>query len=584
MMRILLISSAYNSLTQRAHVELEDAGHTVSVELALSDAHMRSAVTLFQPDLIIAPMLTRAIPRDIWQHQVCLIVHPGIIGDRGPSALDWAIMERPDEWGVTVLQAAEEMDAGDIWASRRFPMRDGSKSSLYRREVSEAAMQCIHEAVAKFSEGGFQPRKLDYNDPDVHGQLRPLATQRDRVLDWRDDTDTILRRMWSGDGSPGVLDIFGDDAVYLFGARRDPHLQGEPGELLGQRDGALCIATGDGAIWVSHARRRYPNGRGIKLPAATVLERHASRIPHLPPLDNHQGSGDGWREIYYKERDQVGYLYFDFYNGAMSTEQCHRLRRAFTDARSRPTKVIVLCGGGDFWSNGIHLNEIEAARLPGEEAWANIQAINDLVLEIMTTTTHLIISRMATNAGAGGVTLALAADQVFGRQGVVLNPHYCSMGGLYGSEYWTYLWPRRVGSDIAQSLWSNCLPLSTARAATMGLIDHCGANDHQQFKQEVHDRARDLANDPALPKLLKEKQHGLLRDHEQKPLSSYRREELQRMWQNFFGTDRSFHQARHQFVYKRKPTETPLRLALHRQHDDREMAADLPPMEVSSGA
>jgi enoyl-CoA hydratase/carnithine racemase len=46
----------------------------------------------------------------------------------------------------------------------------------------------------------------------------------------------------------------------------------------------------------------------------------------------------------------------------MSTEQCRRLREAYQYARSRrTTKVIVLACGADFFSNGIHLNVIEAA-------------------------------------------------------------------------------------------------------------------------------------------------------------------------------------------------------------------------------
>ena len=34
-MRILLLASAYNSLTQRVHVELAGRGHEVAVELVL---------------------------------------------------------------------------------------------------------------------------------------------------------------------------------------------------------------------------------------------------------------------------------------------------------------------------------------------------------------------------------------------------------------------------------------------------------------------------------------------------------------------------------------------------------------------
>ena len=83
-MRILFITSAHNSLSQRLQVELADRGHAVAVHLATSDEAMATAVNTQQPDLIVAPMLKKAIPRAIWQRHTCLIVHPGIKGDRGP--------------------------------------------------------------------------------------------------------------------------------------------------------------------------------------------------------------------------------------------------------------------------------------------------------------------------------------------------------------------------------------------------------------------------------------------------------------------------------------------------------------------
>ena len=104
-------------------------------------------------------------------------------------------------------------------------------------------------------------------------------------------------------------------------------------------------------------------------------------------------------------------------------------------------------GGSDFFSNGIHLNVIEAADDPAAESWRNLVAIDDLVREIIDTDSHLVLSALAGDAAAGGVPLALAADYVVAREDVVLNPYYGHMGGLYGSEYWTYLLPRRVGAD-----------------------------------------------------------------------------------------------------------------------------------------
>ncbi|PVV27315.1 MAG: hypothetical protein B6D79_03050, partial [gamma proteobacterium symbiont of Ctena orbiculata] len=51
-MRILFLTHAFNSLTQRLHVELRALGHEVSVEFDINDAVALEAVDLHRPDLI----------------------------------------------------------------------------------------------------------------------------------------------------------------------------------------------------------------------------------------------------------------------------------------------------------------------------------------------------------------------------------------------------------------------------------------------------------------------------------------------------------------------------------------------------
>ena len=154
---------------------------------------------------------------------------------------------------------------------------------------------------------------------------------------------------------------------------------------------------------------------------------------------------EGRREIGYRRDGDVGVLTFDLYNGAMSTGQCRRLTSALRHAVAQDTKVLVI-RSGDVFSNGIHLNVIHAAPSPAMEAWRNINAIDDVCREIIGCTSQLVVTSLRGSAGAGGVMMALGADQVIARDGVVLNPHYQTMG-LYGSEYWTYVLPRRVGPD-----------------------------------------------------------------------------------------------------------------------------------------
>ena len=277
-MRILLIASAYNSMTQRVHAELADRGHEVSVELALGDEVMYEGVRLYDPDLVIAPMLTTAIPAEIWSARPCFIVHPGPRGDRGPSSLDWAIMGDAGRWGVTVLQANAEMDAGDIWASVEFTMPRCSKSSVYRTEVADAAVAAVLLAVARFAGGSYRPKPLDYGRPEVAGKYRPPCRQADRGIDWQaEPTGAVLAKLRAGDSSPGVLDVIGDAEYYLVGGHEEDDLRGEPGTIVARRDGAICRATTDGAVWIPQLRRRPGTRRPENLQAA----RHtgAARTP-----------------------------------------------------------------------------------------------------------------------------------------------------------------------------------------------------------------------------------------------------------------------------------------------------------------
>ena len=122
--------------------------------------------------------------------------------------------------------------------------------------------------------------------------------------------------------------------------------------------------------------------------------------------------------------EDIAYVYFDFYNGAMNTDQCIELKDTIAAVKDSDAKMIVLMGGEDFFSNGIHLNWIEASDDPALESWNNINAIDDLILEVIDTPEQITISALRNNAGAGGVILALACDEVIVRQGIVLNPHY----------------------------------------------------------------------------------------------------------------------------------------------------------------
>jgi putative two-component system hydrogenase maturation factor HypX/HoxX len=147
---------------------------------------------------------------------------------------------------------------------------------------------------------------------------------------------------------------------------------------------------------------------------------------------------------------------------------------------------------------------IEASEDPAEESWRNLNAIDDLA-----------------------------------REDVVLNPYYQHMGGLYGSEYWTYLLPHRIGTAMTKRLTSAPFtPLGARRAVQIGLLDAAFGATLTSFRAQTRDFAERLAGDDGFGRRLEHKRRRRAFDDAVKPLQAYRDEELARSRECFFGRDR----------------------------------------------
>ncbi len=520
--------------------------HVVSVQFSTSDKEMIEEAQRFKPDIIFCPYLKKYIPKELFLNTPTFILHPGIRGDRGHNALDHAIRDDKKEWGVVILRANEEFDGGDIYAHVSFKMRDTYKASLYRNEVANATSKALKILLENLNKSEFKPT------PQLKTTIHPYLTQEDRAIDWqRDTTKEIIKKIHVSDSFPGVKDEFLGVECYLLGAWEEESLKGNPKEIIAKRDGAVCVGTIDGALWISHM---LEVGR-FKLPSTYVLKEKIKGVKELrTPLVVEYGEKT-FHEISYKSISEVCYMYFNFHNGAMSSEQCIRLKYAFEYLKENH-KVVVLMGGADFFSNGIHLNILEDSQKQGEDGWSNINAMNDVVKSILCADDVITVASLGKNAGAGGVFLALACDYVVGREGVVLNPHYKTLG-LSGSEYHTYTLEKRVTKESADRLLSECLPISVKRAFEIGMIDK--VYEDKNYFESVNEFAQVLTQDEdKYNDFLYEKEECLSKNID--IMEQKKEEELKVMYAEFWDKESLFHKLRYEFVYKTCQIKTPQRL------------------------
>ncbi|KEQ91180.1 hypothetical protein AUEXF2481DRAFT_44380 [Aureobasidium subglaciale EXF-2481] len=312
-MKILLLCTAHNSLSQRLYLTLVP-NHEITIEYALSAETMIEAVRMAHPHLVVCPFLTSAVPTEIYTRYMTLVVHPGAPGDGGPSALDFIIMgeDGTDDnlervmskdiwsehgrthWAVTVLQAIAEYDAGPVWAFEQFRLdiddHHLTKSSLYRGDVTRAAVSATLAALDRV-QLAFQEQvthiigdtdnwsraapkleaKAEYKIASVTtgerfhgGHTAPLpflkATQRDFDIS-RHSARMISRLIRASDSQPGCLTNFLGPSLYLYGGfvedgQHMSNISVKPGKIIGTRNDAVCFNTLDNkGIWITHARR-----------------------------------------------------------------------------------------------------------------------------------------------------------------------------------------------------------------------------------------------------------------------------------------------------------------------------------------
>lgn len=538
-MKILLLCTAFNSQTQAVYTTLKERGNDVVISFSISEVQMLEEIEAFNPELILCPFLKAYLPASIYEKYPTYIFHPGPRGDRGPNALEYALKSHTKEWGLVVLRANSEYDGGDIYAEVGFKVRDTYKASLYRQEIVQASLEALDTLFESIEKGECKVQELN----PIHERF----TQAKRAIDWgKDSTQTIIDKINLSDSLPGVQDEILGVKCYLYGVHKEDIFTGEPKEILAKRDGAICLGTFDGAVWISHLKEVG----GFKLPATYVLKEKLQGVKEerLPLVFDK--TYETFYEVSVEKRDNVAYLYFNFHNGAMSAAQCIRLKYAVEYLKTE-CEVLVLVGGLDFFSNGIHLNILEDSKKQGEDGWANINAMNDLVRAILYADEVVTVASFARNAGAGGVFMGLACDYVVASEGVVLNPHYKTLG-LSGSEYHSYTLAKRVGEEKAKSLLNECLPVSVSYAKELGMVDVVFSR--KGYYEALHHFVSTKYNDD----YIWDKQDYL--EENTATIEAYKEKELEVMHPEFWDEQSEFHALRQEFVYKVCPRKTPQRL------------------------
>ncbi|MGU3544903.1 formyltransferase family protein [Methylobacterium sp. A52T] len=162
---------------------------------------------------------------------------------RGPYPLFRAVLDRYETWGVTAHVLADGFDTGDILAQEIF--------ALSPRESHETLLAKCQMAARRLAAGPLGrdlPNRWRRSEPQGDGSYWPRATDADRTLDFRQDVETVLRRVRAF-GTVETIARLGDARVYVAEAQgwQERHAH-TPGAVVHRHRRHVVVAALDGYV------------------------------------------------------------------------------------------------------------------------------------------------------------------------------------------------------------------------------------------------------------------------------------------------------------------------------------------------
>lgn len=223
-------------------------GLPVFQPVSLRRPEVEAELAATAPDLILVAAYGNFIPDAICAlaPRGCLNLHPSLLPRwRGASPVAAAILAGDPETGVTIHFVAAEIDAGDILAQARAPIRSDDTTGSLTARLAELGADLFVTTVGRWLAGEITPWP---QDPAGVTWCDRLRKEQGR-LDWSLPAEVLDRRVRAFQPWPGAFTSWRGQQLEVLAAEPLPAWQGEagPGQVICTA-GQILVATGVGAL------------------------------------------------------------------------------------------------------------------------------------------------------------------------------------------------------------------------------------------------------------------------------------------------------------------------------------------------
>ena len=182
----------------------------------------KEAINKFQdlmPDLCIMAYVTDIVPQEMISFPKfgTIQYHPSLLPKhRGPSSINWAIINGEDETGISIFWPDKGLDTGPILMQKKVKIsEDDSVGTLYFNKLFPMGITAILESIKKIKNG--EAPKI--NQEEKNSNYQGWCKVTDTKINWNSSYKKIHNLIRGADPQPGAHTIFKSNKIYLYGSK-----------------------------------------------------------------------------------------------------------------------------------------------------------------------------------------------------------------------------------------------------------------------------------------------------------------------------------------------------------------------------
>jgi methionyl-tRNA formyltransferase len=208
-----------------------------------------------KPDLQVMAFVTLFVPEDFLNIPTrgSIQYHPSLLPKyRGPSAINWPIIQGEGETGLSIFWPDNGLDTGDVLLQKKTPIGfEDSLGSVYFDRLFPMGVEAMLESVDLVNAGKAPRTKQDESQATYEGRCGADNARIDWGKPWR-QIHNLIRGC---NPAPGAWTTLGGNTLQVFEAKplpaRDPKgIAGKMGEIVAVEADGFTVVCADGRIKV----------------------------------------------------------------------------------------------------------------------------------------------------------------------------------------------------------------------------------------------------------------------------------------------------------------------------------------------